>query len=111
MAEHTAESYPRLRLSLYDGRRTYSAPFTVFGLHRVSLYFGRYYLVLTSTEQVRAFARHFDALIREAAVEARDAPDYLRALARTVSDRGPPSPPPEPQRPDPSWGHAPGGAQ
>jgi transcriptional regulator with XRE-family HTH domain len=91
MAAHSAETYPRLRLSLYDGRRSYSAPFTVFGLHRVSLYFGRYYLVLTATEQVRAFARHFDGLVREAVIDARDAPDFLRRLASETSM--PPVPP------------------
>jgi transcriptional regulator with XRE-family HTH domain len=84
MAARTAESYPRLRLMLYDGRRTYSAPFTVFGLYRVSIYFGNHYLVLTATDQVRAFARHFDRLVRDAVVEARDAPDLLAQAARRV---------------------------
>ena len=84
MAERAAESYPRLRLCMFDGRRSYSAPFTVFGLYRVSIYFGRHYLVLTATEQVRAFARHFDGLIREATVDPRDAPARLEALAARV---------------------------
>ena len=81
MAERAAESFPRVRLSLYDARRTYSAPFTVFGLFRVSIYFGRHYLVLTANDQVRAFARHFDQLIREAETDPRDAPDLLARLA------------------------------
>ncbi len=103
MAEQTAETYPRLRLSLYDGRRSYSAPFTVFGLHRVSLYFGRYYLVLTATEQVRAFARHFDALVREAVIDARDAPAFLRGMsARATATAAAPPPLTRPE-PEAAW--------
>jgi transcriptional regulator with XRE-family HTH domain len=77
MRARAAESYPRLRLHLYDGRRTYSAPFTVFGLFRVAIYFGDQYLVLTAADQVRAFANHFDRLVRDATVEARDTPEVL----------------------------------
>ena len=31
-------------------------------------------------ERVEAFARHFDTLVREAAISARDTPAHLRAL-------------------------------
>lgn len=81
MAERTAAAYPRLRLYLYDGRRTFSAPYTVFGLRRAALYLGGAYLVLTATDQVRAFARHFDGLVRAATIEARRTPETLAALA------------------------------
>lgn len=82
MAEQTERSYPRLRLSLFDGRRIYAAPFTVFGLNRVALYLGGYYLVLTATERVRAFARQFDGLVRAAIITSRDSPAFLGRLSR-----------------------------
>jgi transcriptional regulator with XRE-family HTH domain len=85
MAGRAADSYPRLRLHVFDGRRTYSAPFTVFGLFRVAIYFGDQYLVLTAADQVRAFANHFDGLVRDAAVEARDAPALLSDFAAMVA--------------------------
>jgi transcriptional regulator with XRE-family HTH domain len=84
MADRAAAAYPRLRLYLYDGRRTFSAPYTVFGLTRAALYLGKAYLVLTATDQVRAFARHFDGLVREAVIDARRAPETLADLALTV---------------------------
>lgn len=68
MAELCERHYPRMRLHLFDARRTYSAPFTVFGKHRAALYLGRNYLVLTASDQIRALAAHFDALLREAVI-------------------------------------------
>jgi len=77
MATECESLYPSVRLHLFDGRRSYSAPFTVFARVRAVVYLGRSYLVVTSAEQVRQLARHFDALIREAVV----APDAVhRAL-------------------------------
>ena len=77
MATECESLYPSVRLHLFDGRRSYSAPFTVFARVRAVVYLGRSYLVVTSAEQVRQLARHFDALIREAVV----APDSVhRAL-------------------------------
>jgi len=89
MAEQCAAHYPRLRLHLHDGRRTYSAPFTVFGLARAAIYLGRSYLVLTAVEQVRALARHFDLLVRDAETAADLAPAALRALAALPRDAAP----------------------
>ncbi len=86
MAEQCAAHYPRLRLHLHDGRRTYSAPFTVFGLARAAIYLGRSYLVLTAADQVRALARHFDLLVRDAETPSDRAPEALRALAASVPD-------------------------
>jgi hypothetical protein len=68
MAALVGEHYPVVRLHLYDGLVTYSAPYTVFGAVRAALYLGRAYLVLTAADQVRALARHFDGLVREATV-------------------------------------------
>ncbi|WP_295311309.1 transcriptional regulator [Roseobacter sp.] len=65
MARVCRDNYPALRLHLYDGTRSFSAPFTVFGKERVALYIGDAYLVVSSPDQVRDFARQFDRLVRQ----------------------------------------------
>jgi transcriptional regulator with XRE-family HTH domain len=85
MAATCAESYPTLRLHLYDGRETFAAPFTVFGRIRAALYLGEAYLVVTSTEQVAALSRLFDNLVRRAVVGPERVHDTLHALARSVA--------------------------
>ena len=72
--------YPSLRLYLFDARRLFSAPLTVFGPLLAVLYMGRHYLAFRDAGRVEAFARHFDTLVREAAISARDTPAHLRAL-------------------------------
>ena len=66
MAKLAGELYPNYRLFLFDGRRVFSAPYTVFGRIRVAIYVGDMYLVVSSVEHIRAFTRHFDDLIRHA---------------------------------------------
>ena len=72
--------YPGLRVYLFDARRVYSAPVTLFGPLLAVLYVGRNYVAFRDSERVQAFTRHFDHLVREASVSARDLPDHLRAL-------------------------------
>ncbi|MFZ5962919.1 helix-turn-helix domain-containing protein [Thalassococcus sp. BH17M4-6] len=72
--------YPRLRFYLYDARRLFSAPVTVFGPLLAVLYLGRNYVAFRDTVRIAAFTDHFDHLVREAAVSARDLPTHLRAL-------------------------------
>lgn len=74
--------YPSLRVFLFDARRVFSSPLTVFGPLMAALYIGQSYLVFRDAERVRAFLRHFDFLVREASVSARDFPGHLRALCR-----------------------------
>ena len=74
------QHYPSLRVFLFDARRVFSAPLTVFGPLMAALYIGQSYLVFRDAERVRAFVRHFDFLVREASVSARDFPAHLRAL-------------------------------
>lgn len=76
--------YPSLRVFLFDARRVSSAPVTVFGPMMAALYIGQSYLVFRDAERVRALLRHFDYLVREASVSARDFPDRLRAAARDL---------------------------
>lgn len=74
------ELYPALRLYLYDAHRVFSAPLTVFGGQRATIYLGRAYLAFTDAEKVAEIAQHFDWLVREAALGAREAVGHLRSL-------------------------------
>ena len=83
--ELNAQLYPRLRIFLFDARRVYSAPVTVFGPMLAVLYVGRNYLAFRDSARVQAFVQHFDWLVREAAVSDRAFPDYIRALRSQVA--------------------------
>ena len=74
----TEQLYPRLRLYLFDARRLYSSPVTIFGPLLAVLYIGRNYLAFRDTERVEALTLHFDNLVREASIGARDLPDHIR---------------------------------
>ena len=69
-----------LPLFLYDQRRTYSIPYTVFGPQRAAIFVGEMYLVLNATEHIRSLTRHFDNLIRHAVVSANESAAYLATL-------------------------------
>ncbi|MFK7878888.1 transcriptional regulator [Roseobacter sp.] len=84
MARMCNENYPTLRLHLYDGTKTFSAPFTVFGKQRVALYIGDAYLVVSGPEQVKDFAKQFDRLVRRAVVGADQAHVFLHDLAQKI---------------------------
>ncbi|MGO4915812.1 helix-turn-helix domain-containing protein [Pseudogemmobacter sp. W21_MBD1_M6] len=76
--------YPSLRLFLFDARRVYSAPITVFGPLMAVLYLGRNYLAFRDSERVQAFTAHFDWLVREADVSERDIPAFLRRIKAEI---------------------------
>ncbi len=84
MIELIYELYPTFRLFLFDARKTYSAAYTLFGPIRAAIYIGRMYLVVNSVEHIRAFASHFDGLIRMADVAPDNAAnaitEYLKEL-------------------------------
>lgn len=80
----STQLYPRLRLYLYDARRLFSAPVTIFGPLLAVIYLGRNYLAFRDTERVQAITAHFDNLVREASVSARDLPDHIRSLRGTI---------------------------
>jgi transcriptional regulator with XRE-family HTH domain len=83
MAELLDELYPTFRLFLYDGRQTYSAPFTVFGPKRAAIYLGDMYLVINSVEQIRELTIRFDHLIRIANTGPDRAAEFIRQLRVT----------------------------
>jgi transcriptional regulator with XRE-family HTH domain len=72
--------YPSLRIFLYDARRVWSAPVTIFGPLVGVLYLGQHYMAFRERERVRALTAHFDWLVREADVSARRWSDHLQAL-------------------------------
>ncbi|WP_158805934.1 MULTISPECIES: helix-turn-helix domain-containing protein [unclassified Acidisoma] len=78
------ELYPRYRWYLYDGRRLYSAPITIFGPIRATIYVGQMYLVFQSREHVRALVQHFDQTVRAAVIQPNDLPRYFRDLLKTL---------------------------
>ena len=76
--------YPSLRLCLFDARKLFSAPVTVFGPQLAVIYLGRHYLAFRDSARVETITQHFDLLVREAEVGARDMPAFLRALCDRV---------------------------
>jgi transcriptional regulator with XRE-family HTH domain len=84
LLELNDQLYPALRLYLFDARRVFSAPVTVFGPLLAVVYLGRHYLAFRDADRVASVSRHFDWLIREAAVGAREVPAHLRALRAQI---------------------------
>lgn len=80
IADLCAELFPKLRLFLFDARTVFSAPVTVFGPNLAVVYVGQCYLAFRESQRVRSLTDHFDWLVREAVVDARDVPDHIRSL-------------------------------
>lgn len=84
LIELTEQLYPSLRLYLFDARRVFSAPVTVFGPMLAVVYLGRHYLAFRDSARVASISQHFDWLVKEAAFSARDVPAHLKALRDTL---------------------------
>lgn len=76
--------YPRLRVYLFDARRLFSAPITIFGPMLGVLYLGRNYIAFRDTERVQSFTAHFDQLVRQADISARDFPNHIQKLLENL---------------------------
>ena len=74
------ELYPTFRLFLFDGRKAFSAPYTVFGPIRAAIFVGGIYLVVNSVDHIRALTRRFDHLIRIAEIGPDRARRHVLAL-------------------------------
>lgn len=85
LAALSEQLYPRLRLYLFDAKRLYSAPITIFGPLLCVFYAGGHYLAFRDRDRIETFTSHFDRLVREAALSARDLPDHLRSLRGRVA--------------------------
>ncbi len=86
MARICQTNYPALRLHLYDGTTTFSAPFTVYGKLRVAIYIGESYLVITAREQITSFVQRFDELVRRTLTSPDQSHEALRELSESVKD-------------------------
>ena len=72
------ELYPGVRLYLFDERKRYSVPYTIFGARRAAVYMGQMYFAFNTTETVRILVRQFDDLVRNAEIQAHAAADFVR---------------------------------
>ncbi|MEE9426635.1 MAG: helix-turn-helix transcriptional regulator [Paracoccaceae bacterium] len=72
--------FPSMRLFLYDARRVWSSPITIFGPLLAVLYLGHDYLAFRDTQKVQGITRHFDWLVREAAVPDREIIGFVGGL-------------------------------
>ena len=74
--------YPRLRIYLFDARRVFSAPVTIFGPLIATLYLGRHYLAFRDRARIAGFTEHFDGLVREADISARGLAAFIDGFDR-----------------------------
>ncbi len=84
MADLADELYPTFRWFMFDGRTTFTVPYTIFGPRRTAVYMGKMFFVFNSTEHIRVLTRHFDSLIREAVVQPNDCGRFIRNLVEKV---------------------------
>jgi len=82
MADLHDQLYPRLRIHLFDARRLFSAPVTIFGPLLAVIYLGSNYLPFRDSDRVDLITRHFDRMVREAEIGDREFPDYISLLKR-----------------------------
>jgi transcriptional regulator with XRE-family HTH domain len=80
MATLCEQLYPSLRIYPFDARRVFSAPVTIFGPLLGVVYIGRDYLAFRDSARVARLSDHFDWLVREAAMSARDVAAHLRSV-------------------------------
>lgn len=88
LADVAERYFPSLRIFLFDAHHVFSAPMVVFGPLLSVLYIGQFYLAFREGQRVRSLTKHFDGLVREACVDARDAAAHFRALAADLSAGG-----------------------
>ncbi|WP_170402677.1 helix-turn-helix domain-containing protein [Ruegeria arenilitoris] len=85
MLELCEQLYPRMRIYLFDAKRLYSAPVTIFGPLLCVFYAGSHYMAFRDRDRIEVFTRHFDTLVREADLTARHFPTHLRQLRAVIS--------------------------
>ncbi|MDG1472910.1 MAG: helix-turn-helix transcriptional regulator [Ascidiaceihabitans sp.] len=77
--------YPRMRIYLFDARKLYSAPITIFGPLQSVFYSGGHYMAFRDRERIEIMTHHFDELIRQASFSARDLPEHLHILRAQIA--------------------------
>lgn len=74
--------FPKLRIFLFDAHKVFSSPVTIFGPNLAVIYVGQCYLAFREIERVKSLSSHFDWLVCEAKVDARNVASYLRSLTK-----------------------------
>ncbi|MCA2010471.1 helix-turn-helix domain-containing protein [Cereibacter sphaeroides] len=74
------ELYPAFRMYLFDGRKRFAPPMTIFGYLRAAVYTGDTYLLIRAKSLVRDLAQGFDSHIRHAEIHAHEAASWVRTL-------------------------------
>jgi transcriptional regulator with XRE-family HTH domain len=82
IADQCDQMFPRLRIFLFDAHRVFSSPVTIFGPNLAVVYVGQCYLAFREVERVKSLSSHFDWLVREAVVDARNVSIHIRALIK-----------------------------
>ena len=82
IADQCDQMCPRLRIFLFDAHRVFSSPVTIFGPNLAVVYVGQCYLAFREVERVKSLSSHFDWLVREAVVDARNVSTHIRALIK-----------------------------
>lgn len=80
LADQCDQMFPRLRIFLFDAHHVFSSPVTIFGPNLAVVYVGQCYLAFREVERVKSLTSHFDWLVREAFVDARNVPTLIRTL-------------------------------
>ena len=86
MIKLNQELYPRFRWYLFDGRKMYTAAFSIFGPLRAVVFLGQHFLVLNSAKHVRLLTRRFEDLIRHAMVHPHDINATLKQLLNEIAE-------------------------
>ena len=76
--------YPRVRIYLFDSRMLYSAPLTIFGPLLSVLYVGTQNVAFRDRDRIQIFTKHFDTLVTQATVSARDLSAHLQQLRQQI---------------------------
>ncbi|MCC5992058.1 MAG: helix-turn-helix transcriptional regulator [Rhodobacteraceae bacterium] len=80
IAQMVDELYPAFRMYLFDGRKRFAPPMTLFGYTRAAVYAGEVYLLIRAKPLIRDLAQGFDGHIRAAEVHAHEAAEWVRGL-------------------------------
>ncbi len=80
IAQTVDELYPAFRMYLFDGRKRFAPPMTLFGYTRAAVYAGEVYLLIRSRRLIRDLAQGFDGHIRAAEIHAHESADWVRGL-------------------------------
>ncbi|MGB0901894.1 helix-turn-helix domain-containing protein [Halocynthiibacter sp.] len=76
--------YPKLRIYLFDSKKLFSAPVTVFGPLQAVIYLGQSYLAFRDKGRVDSIRNHFDSLVRESEFDSRQLPARLEILRKNI---------------------------